>query len=244
MGNLVTDAMRTYFDADFSFQNLGGLRADMPAGDITARDVFAVLPFGNELVVVQMDGRMLRRIIERKVAGRSGGICISGVRMSFDTARPDYDRVVLLEIGGEPWDPDRIYKVVCTNFLMEGNSGLDFLTAIPPRRSRPPRSPRPRPWSATSSCTARCGCGSTTAGSRPRVRPRRPTWPCRICRNRHNSCAISAIPTPIGVYAHSSSSPPLPDRSMGQRRAFRPAAPPTGRSRTGAAGAQPGWRTA
>jgi len=50
--------------------------------------------------------------------------------MSYDTGREDYDRVVELEFNGEAWDPDRIYKVVCTNFLMEGNSGLDFLTSI------------------------------------------------------------------------------------------------------------------
>ncbi len=139
VGNLVTDAMRTHFDADFAFQNLGGLRADMPAGDITAQDVFAVLPFGNELVEVQMDGRTLRRIIERKVAGRSGGICVSGVAMSFDPNRPDYDRVVRLEVGGRPWDPDRMYKVICTNFLMEGNSGLDFLTSVPASAITPTR---------------------------------------------------------------------------------------------------------
>ncbi len=137
VGNLVTDAMREYFDADFSFQNLGGLRADLPAGDLTSRDIFSVLPFGNELVTVQMDGRMLRRILERKVAGRSGGICISGAQWTFDTTRPDYDRGVSLLIGGEPWDPDRMYKVVCTNFLMEGNSGLDFLTSVPADRVTP-----------------------------------------------------------------------------------------------------------
>jgi 2',3'-cyclic-nucleotide 2'-phosphodiesterase (5'-nucleotidase family) len=131
MGNLVTDAMRTRFDADFSFQNLGGLRADLPAGPITAGDVFSVLPFGNELVLIEMKGTMLRRIIERKVRGDSGGICISGARVQFDKTRPDWDRVVSLEIGGEPWDPDRTYKAVCTNFLLEGNSGLDFLTTIP-----------------------------------------------------------------------------------------------------------------
>jgi 5'-nucleotidase/UDP-sugar diphosphatase len=139
VGNLVTDAMRTHFDADFAFQNLGGLRADMPAGDITAQDVFSVLPFGNELVEVRMDGRMLRRIIERKLAGRSGGLCISGVKMSFDKTRPDYDRIVELVVGGEPWDPDRIYKAICTNFLMEGNSGLEFLTAVPPGDVTPTR---------------------------------------------------------------------------------------------------------
>jgi 2',3'-cyclic-nucleotide 2'-phosphodiesterase (5'-nucleotidase family) len=137
LGVMVTDAMVEYFNADFSFQNLGGIRANLSAGDLTTRDIFEVLPFGNELVEVQMDGRMVRRVIERKLAGRSGGICISDVVMEYDTGRPDYDRVVTLEIAGEPWDPDRIYRVILTNFLMEGNSGLHFLTSIPPGKVTP-----------------------------------------------------------------------------------------------------------
>jgi 2',3'-cyclic-nucleotide 2'-phosphodiesterase (5'-nucleotidase family) len=137
IGVMVTDAMVEYFAADFSFQNLGGIRANITAGDLSTRDIFEVLPFGNELVEVQMDGRTVRRVIERKLAGSSGGICLSDVVMEFDTARPDYDRVVTLEIAGEPWDPDRIYKVIMTNFLMEGNSGLDFLTSIPPEKVTP-----------------------------------------------------------------------------------------------------------
>ena len=131
IGNLVTDAMREYFDADFAFQNLGGLRANLSAGPITGRDVFAVLPFGNELLLVKMRGTMIRRIIERKLRGQSSGIVVSGAAVTFDKTRPDWDRVVTLTVGGEPWDPDRIYTAVCTNFLMEGNSGLDFLTSIP-----------------------------------------------------------------------------------------------------------------
>ncbi|MBU0741761.1 bifunctional metallophosphatase/5'-nucleotidase [bacterium] len=131
VGNVVTDAMREYFDADFSFQNLGGLRADVPSGDITAKDVFSILPFGNELVIVQMRGEMIRHIVERKVRGDSGGICISGAKIVFNKNRPNLDRVCELLIGGEPLDPERVYHVVCTSFLMEGNSGLDFLTTIP-----------------------------------------------------------------------------------------------------------------
>ena len=130
VGNLVTDAMVEYFEADFSFQNMGGLRANLSAGDLRAQDIFSVLPFGNELVIVEMDGRMVRRIVERKLAGNSGGICTGGAKISFDKSRPDNDRLVEFEVGGQPWDPDRIYKVVCTNFLMEGNSGLHFLTSI------------------------------------------------------------------------------------------------------------------
>jgi len=130
VGNLVTDAMVDYFDADFAFQNLGGLRADLPAGNITARDVFSVLPFGNELVLVQMPGAMLRRVVERKIRGSSSGLAISGAEIVYDTSRPNDDRVVSFLVGGEPLDLDRMYTVVVTSFLMEGNSGLDFLTTI------------------------------------------------------------------------------------------------------------------
>jgi 5'-nucleotidase / UDP-sugar diphosphatase len=137
VGNLVTDAMCEYFDADFSFQNVGGIRADLPAGELTYGDVFAVLPFGNELVIVEMDGRTVRRVIERKLRGTSGGICVSGATVSYDTKRANWDRVVSLTFDGEPWDPDRIYKVAVTSFLMEGQSGLDFLSQIPADKQTP-----------------------------------------------------------------------------------------------------------
>ncbi len=137
VANLVTDAMVEYFDADFSFQNGGGLRSNIAAGDLTARDIFTVLPFSNKLDVVEMDGRMVRMVIERRVAGTSSGIHTGGVRVVIDTSRPEYDRVVEFEIKGEPWDPDAIYKVVVTDFLMEGNSRLDFLTTIPADKITP-----------------------------------------------------------------------------------------------------------
>lgn len=130
VANLVTDAMRERFSADLAVQNVGGLRSDMQAGDQSTRDVFSVLPFGNELQIVIMDGRMVRRLIESRVAGRSGGILLSGARVVIDPTRPDWDRVVELEIGGRPWNPDAEYDVVITDFLMEGNSGMDFLTTI------------------------------------------------------------------------------------------------------------------
>ncbi len=137
VGNVVTDAMREHFDADFAFQNLGGLRADLPPGPITAGDLFSVSPFQNELVLFKLDGRMLRRIIEAKVLGDSEGLCVSGVKVAFDPGRPDWDKVVLLEVGGKPWSPDAQYTAVCTNFLLEGNSGLDMLTTIPPEDVTP-----------------------------------------------------------------------------------------------------------
>jgi 2',3'-cyclic-nucleotide 2'-phosphodiesterase (5'-nucleotidase family) len=137
MANLVTDAMRERFKGDLAVQNAGGLREDLKAGDLTTRDIFSVMPFGNDLQLVTMDGRMVRRIIESRVAGRSEGILLSGARVAIDPTRPDWDRVVELEIGGEPWDPDRQYEVVITDFLMQGSSGLGFLTTIAPDKITP-----------------------------------------------------------------------------------------------------------
>ena len=110
---------------------MGGIRAEISAGPITARDVFSVLPFGNELEVVHMSGAVLRQVVERKLAGEGGGILISGGEVVYDRDRSNYDKVISFRIGGEPLDYAKKYRVVVTSFLMEGNSGLDFLTEIP-----------------------------------------------------------------------------------------------------------------
>jgi 2',3'-cyclic-nucleotide 2'-phosphodiesterase (5'-nucleotidase family) len=132
MGNLVTDAMRAETQADFAFTNLGGLRADLPAGDVTVGEMLRVLPFDNSLVVVQMPGRVIRQIFERKSGRGSSGIAQSGAQVVVDPDAPQGDRVRELLIGGQPIDPDKRYRVATTDYLMEGNSGLDFLAQIPP----------------------------------------------------------------------------------------------------------------
>ncbi|MHB8077837.1 MAG: bifunctional metallophosphatase/5'-nucleotidase [Candidatus Krumholzibacteriia bacterium] len=139
VGNLVTDAMREQFKADLAIQNLGGLRADMRAGDVTARDIFNVLPFGNELVVAKVPGELLLRMFERKVSTTSGGICVSGAQVVFNPDRPDGQRLCSLTIGGAPIEAGKIYTLVLTNYLMEGNSGLEMLTSVPEKDVEPTR---------------------------------------------------------------------------------------------------------
>lgn len=131
VGNLVTDALRDHFQAEFAVQNLGGLRADLVAGDVTARDVFSVLPFGNDVVVARIPGDLLRRILERKVASTSSGLCISGGEVVFDGGRPEGERLCRFTIGGQPLDPQRKYRVAVSSYLMAGNSGMDLLTTVP-----------------------------------------------------------------------------------------------------------------
>lgn len=131
MGNTITDAMRNEVKADFAFLNLGGVRADIKSGPVTYRDIFQVMPFDNMLVSFKCTGEFLRRIIETRVEGSRHGLVVSGVNVVYSKKRPNFDRVTSLRIGGEPWDPNKIYTCATTDFLLQGNAGLTLLTQVP-----------------------------------------------------------------------------------------------------------------
>ncbi len=124
MGFVVADAYREELNADFAFQNTGGVRADISPGAITKRDLLAVSPFGNQMVLINMKGSLLKSTLEDKLYGNGGGIFISGGKVHYDLSRPEGDRIVSLTIGGKPFDPDATYKVAMTDYLAQGNSGM------------------------------------------------------------------------------------------------------------------------
>lgn len=131
MGNTICDAMRAEVNADFSFLNLGGVRADIPAGPVNYRNVFDVMPFDNMVVSFKCTGEFLRKIIETRVVGSRHGLVVSGANVVYSKKRPDMDRVTSLKVGGKPWDPKKIYTCTTTDFLMQGNAGLTLLTQVP-----------------------------------------------------------------------------------------------------------------
>jgi len=131
MGNTVVDAMRNETGADFAFINLGGIRSDIKQGPVTYRNVFDVMPFDNLVISFTCTGEFLKRIIETRVADSRAGLIVSGVKVAYSRKRKNFDRVTQLYIGGQPWDPNKLYKVTTTDFLMQGNAGLTLLTQVP-----------------------------------------------------------------------------------------------------------------
>jgi len=131
IGNVVCEAMKEFTDADFAFMNLGGIRADIGRGPITYRDVFDVMPFDNKIVMFEVDGNFLKEIIEMRVSGSRHGLRVAGINVVINKKRESYNRISKLLIGGEEWKADKIYKVVTTDFLLQGNAGLVLLTKIP-----------------------------------------------------------------------------------------------------------------
>jgi 2',3'-cyclic-nucleotide 2'-phosphodiesterase (5'-nucleotidase family) len=137
MGFVVADAYREALGAEFAIQNTGGVRADLAPGVITERDLLAVSPFDNQMVLATIPGAMLRDLIVDRLAGRGGGLFISGGRVRYDPSRPDRERLVEFTIGGAPLDTSRIYRVALTDYLAEGNSGLSRLRTLPPEAFLP-----------------------------------------------------------------------------------------------------------
>ena len=131
IGNLVCEAMLDYTDADFSFMNLGGIRDEILSGPITYRNVFNVMPFDNQIALIEVDGKFLKEIIETRVSGSRHGLRTAGIKVVINRKRENFNRISELLIGGEPWQADKIYKIATSDFLLQGNAGLALLTKVP-----------------------------------------------------------------------------------------------------------------
>jgi 2',3'-cyclic-nucleotide 2'-phosphodiesterase (5'-nucleotidase family) len=114
VGNTVTDAMRTQYGVDFAITNSGGLRAALtcpttdslsdfcppftpPPYPITRGQVLTVLPFGNIVVTLQINGAELKTMLEHGVSSMPGAngrfAQVSGLCFTYDIAAPVGSRV-------------------------------------------------------------------------------------------------------------------------------------------------------
>lgn len=106
---------------DMAIMNVGGIRQNMPQGDITEGQILSTYPFSNRFVIVEIKGKDI--IEAMRVAARKGGEGISGnVRVVTD-GKGGLVRVV---IDGEEMDPEKTYLLGTIDYAAEGND--DMLT--------------------------------------------------------------------------------------------------------------------
>ena len=100
IGNLVADAYRVVGNTDIGFINGGGIRADLPSGDITFKDVKGVHPFGNTICSIKATGQKIADYLEfcsrftqadykanGEAIGESGAFAnASGLKYTIDTS--------------------------------------------------------------------------------------------------------------------------------------------------------------
>jgi 5'-nucleotidase len=130
MGNFVTDAMRTYLDGvEVAFTNAGGLRADIDAGPITLEEIYAVLPFNNTLVTMNLTGEQVVQVLEEGANSRYGTVQVSGLTWSYDADAPFGERVTSATLAdGTPIDADATYRIATNNYMAGGGDQFTTLT--------------------------------------------------------------------------------------------------------------------
>ncbi|MGM9792456.1 MAG: 5'-nucleotidase C-terminal domain-containing protein [Candidatus Cryptobacteroides sp.] len=98
---------------DVAILNKGGVRCDVPQGDILLDDIISMFPFNNCLCLIRLKGSSLREIFTQMA--QRGPEIIGGARIAIENRQ-----LVNAEIGGQPLDDDKVYNLVSIDFLLNG----------------------------------------------------------------------------------------------------------------------------
>jgi 5'-nucleotidase len=118
-GNWFTDLMlEARPEAQLALTNGGGLRADIPAGELTYGRLYEAMPFDNRFAVVEVKGKHVRRLVTTNIQRSSGFYSWGGL---VAKARcKDGQLAVDIKVGGKPLADEATYKVVTSDFLASG----------------------------------------------------------------------------------------------------------------------------
>lgn len=130
MANLVCDALREATQTDFAFNTYASIRAELPIGAIAQNDVNEIYPFDEQIVIIEMTGALLIDLLETSIAGTNAGLAISGGQITYEKSSSEH-RILSLTIREKEISPEQIIRVATTEYLAEGNYGMDRLTNLP-----------------------------------------------------------------------------------------------------------------
>ncbi len=147
LGDIIADSMlvaarRAEPGTQIAFMNPGGIRADLPfnpGGQLTFADIFAVQPFGNDLVVLTLTGSEIETILKQQYQPSGNNILQVSDGFEFTWRQPAGQPIEIIpgsvKLDGQPLLPDARYRIVTNNFLAGGGdsfagfkSGKDKLT--------------------------------------------------------------------------------------------------------------------
>jgi 2',3'-cyclic-nucleotide 2'-phosphodiesterase (5'-nucleotidase family) len=129
LGQWEADAIRNSIGTNIAFMNSGGLRSDLPHGDITVNDIWTINPFGNTIVTMEVSGKVLIKMLENTLyknykeiseEGRTDLIITSGLEIKYDGRKmkdTGSDFIELFLVDGEPLDTEAKYSIATNNYV-------------------------------------------------------------------------------------------------------------------------------
>ncbi|WP_213520000.1 5'-nucleotidase C-terminal domain-containing protein [Nonlabens sp.] len=117
---------RTGKSIDIVLLNNGGIRAGMPAGPVSMRSAYEIMPFDNEIVIAELTGdqvnELINYLIERKSAHPIDGLQI--------LLNEDGTAASVL-INDKPLDTNKVYHVATNDYLYNGGDNMSFFKDTP-----------------------------------------------------------------------------------------------------------------
>ena len=123
--NLLADIMvwaaKDYNETvDLGIYNMGGVRADLPKGEITYGDVLDIAPFENKIAFTTLSGTDLLELFAQIAA--VGG---EGVSHSVRLVISDTNELISAAVDGQPIDPNRDYRIATIDYLLGGTDKME-----------------------------------------------------------------------------------------------------------------------
>ena len=133
IGNMMADAVfemanpifkaRTGYPFNAVILNHGGIRASLNKGDVTTRNAYQLMPFENEVVVVELSGYQLKELFQY-LADRERAHPISNLQLTLneDGSIKEYS------IQDNEIEDNETYFVATSDYLQKGGDNMTFLT--------------------------------------------------------------------------------------------------------------------
>ena len=112
-------------NAELAIFNGGSIRIDdiLTPGNITQYDVIRIMPFGGQILVVDIKGSLLERILNQGLANKGTGGFLQTTNIELNDNSSGW------LINDMPLNPEENYRVAINDFLLTGKeAGLDYLT--------------------------------------------------------------------------------------------------------------------
>lgn len=123
IGNLVADMMKEAGNADIAMISSGSIRVDLNQGPITMENVMNVFPFTDTLSVVSLTGAQVKELLEYSYTLPYGLAQFAGIEATYDSTKPENQRLLSLDINGEAVDPAKSYRVATYSYAASGGDG-------------------------------------------------------------------------------------------------------------------------
>ena len=118
VGNWQADVIREFAGTDIAFQNSAGIRKDLAAGKISVRDLWELSPFSNYFGTFELNGKELKKALERNVSDRGEHLQVSGLKFKYNPKNPIGKRVLEVSVNGKELITAKFYSICTNNFVI------------------------------------------------------------------------------------------------------------------------------